>query len=86
MLVVNSTKPENEEGQYLHQGLALRPFARGFELADHFIVEGAKLDARRAITVPSGKGVGAVVESLSRRCRCQGLRGCGYSFRLHGPP
>jgi len=44
MLVVNGTKPESEEGQYLHQGLALRPFARRFELADHVIVEGATLE------------------------------------------
>ncbi|KOF12605.1 molecular chaperone Hsp20 [Ensifer adhaerens] len=44
MLVVNGAKRENEEVQYLHQGLALRPFARRFELADHVIVEGAKLE------------------------------------------
>ncbi|AWM29253.1 HSP20 family molecular chaperone IbpA [Sinorhizobium fredii] len=40
-LVVNGAKPENEEVQYLHQGLALRPFVRRFELADHVLVEGA---------------------------------------------
>ncbi len=44
MLVVNGAKPENEEVQYLHQGLAVRPFVRRFELADHVIVEGAKLE------------------------------------------
>ncbi|NRP22001.1 Small heat shock protein IbpA [Ensifer adhaerens] len=44
MLVVNGGKSEDEEVQYLHHGLALRPFARRFELADHVIVEGAKLE------------------------------------------
>ncbi|WP_429811495.1 Hsp20 family protein [Ensifer sp. B1-9] len=44
MLVVNGAKSEDEEVQYLHQGLAVRPFARRFELADHVIVEGAKLE------------------------------------------
>lgn len=44
LLVVNGAKRENEEVQYLHQGLALRRFARRFELADHVIVEGAKLE------------------------------------------
>jgi len=44
MLVVNGAKSENGEVQYLHQGLALRPFARRFELADHVIVERAKLE------------------------------------------
>ena len=44
-LVVNGAKSENEEGEYLHQGLvAPRSFMRRFELADHVIVEGAKLD------------------------------------------
>ncbi|KSV67599.1 Hsp20 family protein [Sinorhizobium sp. Sb3] len=44
MLVVNGAKSEDEEVQYLHHGLALRPFARKFELADHVIVEGARLE------------------------------------------
>jgi molecular chaperone IbpA len=44
MLVVNGAKSENEEVQYLHHGLALRPFARRFELADHVSVTGAKLE------------------------------------------
>ena len=44
MLEVNGAKSEDEEVQYLHQGLAVRPFARRFELADHVIVEGAKLE------------------------------------------
>jgi len=44
MLVVNGAKSANEEVQFLHQGLAVKPFARRFELADHVIVEGAKLE------------------------------------------
>ncbi|WP_310423545.1 Hsp20 family protein [Mycoplana sp. BE70] len=44
MLVVHGAKSEDEDAQYLHQGLAIRPFARRFELADHVIVEGAKLE------------------------------------------
>lgn len=44
MLVINGTKAENEEIQYLHHGLALRPFVRRFELADHVLVEGARLE------------------------------------------
>ena len=30
--------------QYLHRGLALGPFVRRFELADHVKVDGAKLE------------------------------------------
>jgi molecular chaperone IbpA len=44
LLVVSGAKPESSEGQYLHHGLALRPFTRRFELADHVIVEGARLE------------------------------------------
>ncbi|PSJ56258.1 Hsp20 family protein [Pseudaminobacter soli (ex Li et al. 2025)] len=44
MLMVSGAKAENEEVQYLHHGLALRPFARRFELADHVSVIGAKLE------------------------------------------
>ena len=44
MLVVNGVKSDNEEVQYLHHGLALRPFMRRFELADHVSVSGAKLE------------------------------------------
>jgi molecular chaperone IbpA len=43
-LVVNGVKSDNEEVQYLHHGLALRPFMRRFELADHVSVRGAKLE------------------------------------------
>jgi len=44
MLMVNGAKAGNEELQYLHHGLALRPFARRFELADHVSVTSAKLE------------------------------------------
>ncbi|MER8373219.1 Hsp20 family protein [Mesorhizobium sp. M1406] len=44
MLVIEGTKGENEEVQYLHHGLALRPFFRRFELADHVSVVRARLE------------------------------------------
>jgi len=44
MLVINGTRAESQEMQYLHHGLALRPFVRRFELADHVTVTGAKLE------------------------------------------
>lgn len=44
MLVIDGTKPETEEMQYLHRALALGPFVRRFELADHVNVIGAKLE------------------------------------------
>lgn len=44
LLVVNGAKADNEEIQYLHHGLALGPFARRFELADHVSVTEAKLE------------------------------------------
>lgn len=44
MLVINGARAENQEVQYLHHGLALRPFVRRFELADHVSVMGAKLE------------------------------------------
>jgi molecular chaperone IbpA len=44
MLVINGAKAENGEVQYLHHGLALKPFARRFELADHVSVVGAQLE------------------------------------------
>ncbi|WP_095205395.1 Hsp20 family protein [Mesorhizobium carmichaelinearum] len=44
LLVINGAKTENDDVQYLHHGLALRPFTRRFELADHVSVTGAKLE------------------------------------------
>jgi molecular chaperone IbpA len=42
--MIEGAKADNEEVQYLHHGLALRPFVRRFELADHVSVVGAKLE------------------------------------------
>ena len=44
MLVIEGAKTENDGDQYLHHGLALRSFARRFELADHVTIVGAKLE------------------------------------------
>jgi molecular chaperone IbpA len=44
LLVINGARAEAGDAQYLHHGLALRPFARRFELADHVSVTGAKLE------------------------------------------
>ncbi|HWK64054.1 MAG TPA: Hsp20 family protein [Rhizobiaceae bacterium] len=44
LLVINGAKTENDDVQYLHHGLALRSFARRFELADHVLVESARLE------------------------------------------
>lgn len=43
LLVVTGQRKEPEEVEYLHRGLAARPFARRFELADHMKVAGASL-------------------------------------------
>ncbi|MDR6636229.1 molecular chaperone IbpA [Phyllobacterium sp. 1468] len=44
MLIVNGGRSNGEEVQYLHHGLALRPFSHRFELADHVSVTGAQLE------------------------------------------
>ena len=44
MLVIEGAKTETREVQYLHHGLALRSFARQFELADHVTIVGAALE------------------------------------------
>jgi molecular chaperone IbpA len=43
MLVVSGQKANEEEGQYLHRGIAGRTFQRRFQLADHVKVVGAGL-------------------------------------------
>lgn len=43
MLVVSGQKTGEDDGQYLHRGIANRAFQRRFELADHVRVEGAGL-------------------------------------------
>ena len=44
LLVVTGNRGRDEDVQYLHQGLALRPFNRRFELADHVTVTRANLE------------------------------------------
>lgn len=43
LLVVTGEKADNVQGEYLHRGIANRPFNRRFELADHVQVAGASL-------------------------------------------
>jgi molecular chaperone IbpA len=43
ILVVAGQKAQEEQGQYLHRGIAHRSFQRRFELADHVKVTGANL-------------------------------------------
>ncbi|MBZ9974006.1 Hsp20 family protein [Mesorhizobium sp. BR-1-1-10] len=43
MLMVSGQKAGEDNGQYLHRGLAQRSFQRRFELADHVKVIGASL-------------------------------------------
>jgi molecular chaperone IbpA len=43
VLVVKGHKNEDKPGEYLHRGIAGRPFERRFELADHVRVENASL-------------------------------------------
>ena len=43
ILVVAGQKAHEEQGQYLHRGIAHRSFQRRFELADHVKVTGANL-------------------------------------------
>ncbi len=43
MLMVSGQKSGEENGEYLHRGIAGRSFQRRFELADHVRVEGASL-------------------------------------------
>jgi molecular chaperone IbpA len=43
LLVVKGGKAEDQQGEYLHRGIAARSFERRFELADHVRVEDASL-------------------------------------------
>ena len=43
VLVVSGRKDGEDEGEYLHRGIAVRSFERRFDLADHVRVEGASL-------------------------------------------
>ncbi|MER9071708.1 Hsp20 family protein [Mesorhizobium sp. M0904] len=44
LLIVSGQHKEPDNAEYLHHGLATRPFTRRFELADHVKVAGASLD------------------------------------------
>ena len=44
LLVTGKAKKDDEEGRYLHRGIARRAFERRFSLADHMKVVGASLD------------------------------------------
>jgi molecular chaperone IbpA len=43
LLIVTGEKKSEVEGEYLHRGIAYRPFNRRFELADHVRVAGASI-------------------------------------------
>src|SRR5215470_19858975 len=43
LLVTGKAKQEDENGRYLHRGIARRAFERRFSLADHIKVVGASL-------------------------------------------
>lgn len=43
-LTVTGRKEAEDEKQYLHRGIAARAFERRFQLADHVIVTGARLE------------------------------------------
>jgi molecular chaperone IbpA len=44
LIVTGKAKPEEENGRYLHRGIARRAFERRFSLADHIKATGASLD------------------------------------------
>jgi len=74
-LSVSGERSSEQEGEYLHRGIATRPFQRRFELAEHVQVVGAKLAdgllsielkreipeamKPRRIDIESGAGAGA---------------------------
>jgi len=44
LIVTGKSEKEDENGRYLHQGIARRAFERRFSLADHLKVTGASMD------------------------------------------
>lgn len=44
MLTVTGERKGEQEGEVLHRGIANRPFNRRFELADHMLVTGARME------------------------------------------
>lgn len=43
LLVIRGERKQDAQGEYLHRGIAYRPFVRRFELAEHVQVTSAKL-------------------------------------------
>lgn len=43
LLIIKGERKQDAEGEYLHRGIAYRPFVRRFELAEHVEVENAHL-------------------------------------------
>lgn len=43
MLIIKGERKSDAEGEYLHRGIAYRPFIRRFELAEHVQVKSAQL-------------------------------------------
>src|SRR5436309_3583288 len=44
LIVTGKSEKEDEDGRYLHRGIARRAFERRFSLADHLKVTGASMD------------------------------------------
>ena len=44
VLLVEGRKEDKQDGNYLHRGIATRNFKRKFQLADHVVVRGARLE------------------------------------------
>lgn len=44
VLTVEGAKPQNNQAEYLYQGIAARPFRRTFNLADYVQVKGASFE------------------------------------------
>ncbi len=43
MLIIKGERKQDADGEYLHRGIAYRPFIRRFELAEHVQVKDAEL-------------------------------------------
>ena len=71
LLVTGKAKKEEEDGRYLHRGIARRAFERRFSLADHIKVVGASLDQRHAACRPRPRGSrgGQAAQDRDRRAR-----------------
>lgn len=74
LLVISGKKENGDERRYLHRGIAERAFERRFNLAEHVIVTGAKLengllvvDLRREIPDSAKPRRIAIASKASRR-------------------